>query len=788
MRLPLFVPAQCPALHKPGPAPLREADVDDIEVLRNDGLRENGARLAEDLGPEITVRQMREGEHAGAGRRRELGRARRGRVQRLVGTLALLVRKRRLVDEQICVASRFENRLCSACVARENDLSAGAGRPEHLLRAHRRPVGKRNRLPALQAPEERPLGHAEGLRPFEVEAPWPSFLDERISVRRHAVLHSERLDPVVVPADPVTRPELFQRELIAEPSEDASEDAEELVEPGRAAHGERHLASPKRERLQHARQAEVVIGVVVRQKDLGQLDEPDRRAQELALRPLTAVEEDPISAAAEQRAGEAAFRGRDGAGRSQENEVEIHRRSLGLSALKSDRAQADFQHVVPRRSLTQRVTDSVGLLWTFVLLSAVVLAGGCLVLSSVLTSAVKNQALDDAKLSLTQYANGVLGPRMVYGTTLQVGDSATSIVNRDLAERPDILSVKVWNTDGTLEWANLAPERIGQKFPLSAHLREVLETREASAEFSTLDEQEDEAEASRLSGDLIEVYAPLFTGQHDVVGAYEVYADADPLEASIADRRRAIWIASAALFAVLWILLMLLARNASGMLRRQTEALRERSAALSESYRMLEESSLEAVESLNATVEAKDPYTAGHSLRVQRIAVSIAQELGVPAAQLDVVRFGGLFHDIGKIAIPDVLLTKPIKLSEDEYELVKRHASEGARIVSKFGRLRECVPVIRHHHERWDGTGYPERLAGDDIPLLATIVGLAEAWDAMTIERPYQRALRSEEAFEEVRENRGAHFSPLVVDAFFAAVAKRPSDFGVPDSEALVAT
>jgi hypothetical protein len=160
------------------------------------------------------------------------------------------------------------------------------------------PSGSATVSPALQAPEERPLGHAEGLRPFEVEAPGPRFLDERISVRRHAVLHGERLDPVVVPADPVTRPELFQRELIAEPSEDASEDAEELVEPGRAVHGERHLAAPKRERLQHARQAEVVIGVVVRQKDLGQLDEPDRRAQELALRPLTAVEEDPLSAAA----------------------------------------------------------------------------------------------------------------------------------------------------------------------------------------------------------------------------------------------------------------------------------------------------------------------------------------------------------------------------------------------------------------------------------------------------------------------------------------------------------
>ena len=434
------------------------------------------------------------------------------------------------------------------------------------------------------------------------------------------------------------------------------------------------------------------------------------------------------------------------------------------------------------------MTDSVGLLWTFVLLSGVVLAGGCLILSSLLTSAVRNQALDDAKLSLTQYANGVLAPRMIYGTTLQVGDSATSIVNRDLAERPDILSVKVWNTDGTLEWANIAPGRIGKRFPVQGELAEVLETKEPTAKFSTLGDEEDSVEATRLQGgDAIEVYAPLFAGQHEVIGAYEVYANAGPLEESIAERKRAIWITSAALFALLWVLLMLLARNASGMLRRQTTALRERSAALSESYRMLEESSLEAIEGLNATVEAKDPYTAGHSLRVQRIAVSLAQELGVPPKDLDAVRHGGLFHDIGKITIPDVLLTKPAKLTEDEYELMKRHSSEGARIVSKFGRLRECVPIIRHHHERWDGAGYPERLAGEDIPFLATIVGFAEAWDAMTIERPYQRALRIEEALEEVREHRGTQFSPLVVDAFFAAVAKRPADFGVPDSEALVA-
>ena len=401
---------------------------------------------------------------------------------------------------------------------------------------------------------------------------------------------------------------------------------------------------------------------------------------------------------------------------------------------------------------------------------------------------MRGQALDDAKLSLTQYANGVLAPRMIYGTTLRVGDSSTSIVLRDLAERPDILSVKVWNTDGTLAWANLAPERIGKKFPVDGELAEVLETKEATAELSTLNDEEDSVEAAQLPRrrrrGLRAALRRTARGRGRLRGLRRRRAaGGSPSPA----RKRTIWIASATLFAFLWLLLMLLARNASGMLRRQTTDLRERSAALSESYRLLEESSLEAIESLNATVEAKDPYTAGHSLRVQRIAVSIAQELGIPPKDLDAVRFGGLFHDIGKIAIPDVLLTKPGKLSEDEYELLKRHSSEGARIVSKFGRLRECVPILRHHHERWDGTGYPERLAGEDIPLLATIVGFAEAWDAMTIERPYQRALRIEEAFDEVREHRGTQFSPRVVDAFFAAVAKRPGDFGVPDSEALVA-
>jgi putative nucleotidyltransferase with HDIG domain len=437
--------------------------------------------------------------------------------------------------------------------------------------------------------------------------------------------------------------------------------------------------------------------------------------------------------------------------------------------------------------MTQRVARSLTLLWAFVALSAIILVLGGLILGTILTSALRQQALDDAKTSLAQYTSGVLAPRLVYGTELRVGGEATAIVRRDLAERPDILSVKVWRADGVLAWTSLAPERIGRRFEPGRELAEVFETGQAEAGLEDLHDAEDVAESRLGREHVIEVYAPVITGDRDVIGAYEIYADASRVEASIAHRKRLIWLATICVFAALWALLAFLARGASATLRRQTAALRERSAALSESYRRLEESSLEAIESLNATVEAKDPYTAGHSLRVQRIALVVAEELGLSPKELDAVRHGALFHDIGKIAIPDVLLTKPARLTQDEFDLMKRHSAEGARIVAKFGRLREAVPIIRHHHERWDGRGYPDGLEGEGIPLAAAIVGLADAWDAMTIERPYQRALRFEEAVKEVRDGRGTQFVPQVVDAFMAALRRRPADLDVPETPSAAA-
>jgi putative nucleotidyltransferase with HDIG domain len=427
------------------------------------------------------------------------------------------------------------------------------------------------------------------------------------------------------------------------------------------------------------------------------------------------------------------------------------------------------------------VHRSVTLLRVFLLASALILISGGVSLGSVLTSALRQQALDDKQASLTQYVDGVLRPELVQGDQIHVSPHLSKQIREQLRRETDIVSVKVWRPDGVLVWTNRAQQRIGRRFSISGELGETIGDNKAHASISALDEEENEAEQEALPGTrAFEVYAPLESndGQR-AIGAYEIYANPKPLETFVASRKRVIWFAIAAVFLVLYGALAILVREASSMLRRQAATLQERSRELMESYRRLEESSLEAIESLNATVDAKDPYTAGHSARVQRIALAVAEELGVPLQRLDAVRFGGLFHDIGKIAVPDAILVKPAKLDYWEYTRMKMHSAEGARIVGKLGRLRDTVPIIRHHHERWDGKGYPDGLAAEEIPLEAAIVGLADSWDAMTTDRPYHRALSPQEALAEIRGGKGTQFSPAVVDAFLAAAAARPAEFGL---------
>jgi putative nucleotidyltransferase with HDIG domain len=456
------------------------------------------------------------------------------------------------------------------------------------------------------------------------------------------------------------------------------------------------------------------------------------------------------------------------------------------------RSQADISPVYGMRRLRRgrELERSLTLLRVFLLASAVLCAGAGVALGWMLSHSLTAEALDAEQTALARYVDGVVGPTLVHGDRVVVSPRDKGRFASSVRRSKDILSVKVWRADGALAWTNVDPERIGHTFPLEDQLGDVIKENQPIADLVGTGgdaADEDAFERNELARahhvhQLFEVYAPIESsdGSH-AIGAYEIYANPAALNHLIGSRRTMLWLVVGAVFVALWGLLALLVRRASRTLRRQNQKLRARTIRLVESNRLLEESALEAVESLNATVDAKDAYTAGHSLRVQRIAVGLGEELGLRSECLDLLRFAGLFHDIGKIGVPDAILTKPDRLTELEFEIVKRHPEDGARIIGRLHRLQAAVPAVLHHHERWDGFGYPHGLRGDAIPLEAAIVGLADAIDAMTTDRPYSCARSLEEATDEVVRNRGSQFAPAVVDAFVALVERSPEVFA-PDA------
>lgn len=175
------------------------------------------------------------------------------------------------------------------------------------------------------------------------------------------------------------------------------------------------------------------------------------------------------------------------------------------------------------------------------------------------------------------------------------------------------------------------------------------------------------------------------------------------------------------------------------------------------------------IRALTSAIDAKDPYTCGHSDRVARIAVRLAQEMGYPPEMLSRVYLAGLLHDIGKIGVNDAVLQKPGKLTDEEFDHIKTHVEKGHRILSGLKQLDDILPAVLHHHESWDGTGYPHKLAGEAIPPIARIVAVADAYDAMASNRPYRSRMPNEKIDEIIRKGAGRQWDPQVVEAFFRA-------------------
>ncbi len=224
--------------------------------------------------------------------------------------------------------------------------------------------------------------------------------------------------------------------------------------------------------------------------------------------------------------------------------------------------------------------------------------------------------------------------------------------------------------------------------------------------------------------------------------------------------------------------LMMLRLSQKEYLDRTTESVKQLRSSLDELRKRSEEISRlndTLLHSLSRVIDARDPYTLDHSQNVSRYAASIAQRMGMPIERVELVRKAALLHDIGKLGIPEAILWKVGELSPREYEQLKRHPKMGSVIIGDIPALRSIIPAVLHHHERFDGKGYPNGLAGEAIPLEARILSVADASDAMSSNRPYRKKYERHEVLEELRKNAGTQFDPTIVKVFLSILAAEGS-------------
>jgi len=184
--------------------------------------------------------------------------------------------------------------------------------------------------------------------------------------------------------------------------------------------------------------------------------------------------------------------------------------------------------------------------------------------------------------------------------------------------------------------------------------------------------------------------------------------------------------------------------------------------------RNLQEQFISLLKALSGTIDARDPHTQGHSFKVCQHALAMGAELGFSAQRLERLEIAALLHDIGKIGVEAFILQKPSDLNELEVMAIRHHPLLGVRILKSVKQLADVIPFIRHHHERYDGQGYPDGIVGEQIPLEARILAVADSFDAMTSHRPYRKAMSSQTALGELREKSGTQFDPRIVEVFCA--------------------
>lgn len=391
-----------------------------------------------------------------------------------------------------------------------------------------------------------------------------------------------------------------------------------------------------------------------------------------------------------------------------------------------------------------------------------------IVLGFVISNHIEQQEINNIKnitvLSFDLLLKPYLTPQEFTSTEVlnQASMRSLSTGFNQMRTTANILTIQIFNTKGLII-NDSNPKLIGTytKTNTSSNL-ETAPLLTITKPATNFDSQE------VLPEKVIDIIAPISL-DNQIVGFYEATINYDVVKNHVVTLNKMLVLVMFLGLLLLYLFLLRIIHKASTRLVAQHASIAAREHDLQESYIKLNSAYKNTVATLSRAVDARDSYTAGHSERVAQISLAIGNALTLPPERMETLELAALFHDIGKLGIPDSILNKTGRLTDEEFARIKEHPTIGENILRNVDFLQNALPIIRHHHERFLGNGYPDGITTDNIPLESRIIAVADTYDAMTSDRPYRKGLPHGEAVKELIKYKEIQFDPVVVDAFLSA-------------------